>query len=84
MLKRVVLQRTVTVALNHLVTIQRHSTQVNVVFLNKPGRIEILGLLLVMALLLWRLDQWTRCQHPKQHEVRCRVGATSPGAVPLL
>jgi len=36
---------------------------VNSVFLKKPERIEALGLILVIALLLWRLVEFNMCAH---------------------
>ena len=41
---------------------------VNAIFLKKPERIEALGLILVISLLLWRLIELTMRQHLEQHQ----------------
>jgi transposase len=41
---------------------------VNAIFLKKPERIEALGLILVISLLIWRLIELTMRQHLEQHQ----------------
>jgi transposase len=41
---------------------------VNAIFLKKPERIEALGLILVISLLLWRLIELTMRQHLERHQ----------------
>jgi transposase len=43
---------------------------VNAIFLKKPERIEALGLILVMSLLLWRLIEITMRQYLEQHQCK--------------